>query len=111
MYFPKLRVWEYIVAALCAGYAVYCGLNGVRLFDNLWVDALGAVLVITGIGIFTRFFIVMARTRSRISRLKGVVCTRCLYDLTQSPVEGKCPECGEKYTHDDLLGYWGVREG
>jgi len=49
------------------------------------------------------------QARKRARALGGRVCLWCLYDLSTSPRDGKCPECGEKYTHDDLLEYWGVR--
>ena len=69
-------------------------------------------------GIFFALFVPMLitlamfvhRARKRARSLRGRVCLSCLYDLSTSPRDGKCPECGEKYTHDDLLEYWGVRD-
>lgn len=41
-----------------------------------------------------------------VRRLRGHVCTECLYDLSTSPERGNCPECGITYTKADIVRQW-----
>ncbi|MGD1917358.1 MAG: hypothetical protein ACFCBV_14385 [Phycisphaerales bacterium] len=42
----------------------------------------------------------------RVRRLRGHVCTMCLYDLSALPASGRCPECGVEYTKADIMSQW-----
>lgn len=43
--------------------------------------------------------------RKRVIR-NEIPCWHCGYDLTNSESEGVCPECGNRYTHQELNEKW-----
>jgi len=46
------------------------------------------------------------RSRRLIQSLGFRLCPRCRYDLSASPPDGACPECGRDYTVADLQSLW-----
>lgn len=49
----------------------------------------------------------MTRQKIKFVRLHQYkVCTRCTYDLSRSEPEGKCPECGTAFCHEELVRHW-----
>ncbi len=46
------------------------------------------------------------RSKRLIQALNFRLCPRCRYDLTSSPPDGLCPECGRSYTDADLRNLW-----
>lgn len=46
------------------------------------------------------------RSKQFIQRINYRLCPRCRYDLTASPPDGACPECGRSYTEADLRSIW-----
>lgn len=110
-------MWSLPIAsfATIVSIIVLAGALGKEHLDQfLWLGTLTEVVVWAS---FVWVLVFSAITVFRFCRIRrdakvrgGRICTKCLYDLSTSPPDGKCPECGEKYTHDDLLGYWGVRD-
>lgn len=39
-------------------------------------------------------------------RLRGQLCPTCMYDLTDLPASGNCPECGAPYTKAEIVRQW-----
>lgn len=105
-YFPPIPPWSWILGLSCAIFSVYVGINNIRPFDNLAVDIFATLLIGSTVFVIIRIFVVMVRVRRRVDRLHGLVCKSCLYDLTESPTDGTCPECGKPYNHAQLREFW-----
>ena len=48
----------------------------------------------------------LRRDMAHVRRLRGRVCTNCLYDLSSSSARGACPECGAPYVKTDIIRRW-----
>jgi len=50
------------------------------------------------------------RSRKRLLKhlrsTDAIVCVRCVYPLSDLPVQGQCPECGRLYDHDVTRAAW-----
>jgi len=74
----------------------------------LGVLAVGLAMPISGV-------FVLLPMRRKLNRAmesqEELPCPWCLYDLSQSPQAGQCPECSAVYSHDGVRAYWqGVKE-
>lgn len=49
---------------------------------------------------------IQGRQRKTLERAQYRVCLKCRYSLTDLPNEGTCPECGCKYTLEQLQRSW-----
>lgn len=47
-----------------------------------------------------------SRSKRLIQRTGLRLCPGCRYDLSACQTDGACPECGRRYTHDDLRRLW-----
>ncbi|TVQ81292.1 MAG: hypothetical protein EA380_02090 [Phycisphaeraceae bacterium] len=109
-------MWSLPIASFVAmlSVLVLAGMLGKGHLDHfLWLGTLVQVLMwvsVAWILVFSAIIVFRFRRICRDAKVRGGrICLKCLYDLSTSPRDGKCPECGEKYTHEDLLEYWGVR--
>lgn len=46
------------------------------------------------------------RVRRMVESHDGCVCTRCAYPVAKDLTQGTCPECGLKYTLQDMRMEW-----
>lgn len=63
-------------------------------------------LLLAGLIASTIHYIARRRARHLIQSLDCRLCPRCRYDLSASPPDGACSECGRAYTDTALRALW-----
>ena len=53
----------------------------------------------------------LSRWRRRLMRYDWLLCTGCAYPINLGASEGRCPECGQPYTHASTRWGWRVHCG
>jgi hypothetical protein len=100
-----------ICASLIAGWALF------HAFVPSFRARLGEVMLVVPIFFAIPILHVLIFRMSRrldefIDDLKAKqfkVCTECGYDLSAIADEGRCPECGRRYTREALEAAWRAR--
>lgn len=64
-------------------------------------------LVMLAIGAGTSAYVgAILRHHKRLFEHRQLLCPACEYPLDAIAVEGRCPECGNAYTHAEVVRYW-----
>ncbi len=86
---------------------LFAGLAGGRILSATWLMVLGGFGgVVVWFSALVGLVLLQQRDIQRVRMLGGQVCTDCLYDLSASPSEGNCPECGMPYTKAGVVRRW-----
>jgi len=87
----------------------YFGIDVLAYFARLgqvsrYSVATGLSVILCTILLFALYDTIVWRRRT--SQRDGVPCASCLYTLQEDEPDGRCPECGQDYTIEDLRALW-----
>lgn len=79
------------------------------LVDSAWVHPTWPLAIWPLAVLVLVLAVAMPLGASRVRRARAMeyaACTRCLYDLRDSPGAGTCPECGQAYERERTAAMW-----
>jgi hypothetical protein len=67
--------------------------------------ARGLAMPVALFGLSLAFFRIFMKVQP-VATAEGILCPTCGYVLDHLPYEGRCPECGARYSHKHLRNEW-----
>lgn len=74
--------------------------------DSPILTVFGFSLAVLAGFLMVRYLVRHIRFLQHLKAIDARLCPHCLYDLTESPADGTCPECGTPYSHAQLRQFW-----
>lgn len=110
---PMLRKWSWewfwnILPMLVLFAWMFLGDQIVQSFKARAISGITGLILTQAIA----WMIAAPAIRARMRMYKAIkasgylVCGHCAFDVSTLPAEGRCPECGEAYTHDECRRQW-----